>query len=355
MPQDMEWIDYLEPRDRAEAKRAAVILTVVAAGVTLLFTLAVPPSGGDRARLATYLVPVFLLAVSAAFHLAPQGRRLLVLWTLLPVLGIVVIAGLDLATRDASAAGQVFLCYPVIYAASQLKAPTAVAATALAIVADAVVVFSLEPFASAVTDFAYVSAVLIAMTALLVRAGERNDALVTELRHQAAVDSLTGLVTRRVLDDALERALAVDSSERGTALVMLDIDRFKAVNDAHGHPVGDAALRHIAAVLAAHTRSDTVICRLGGDEIAFLMPGVSRPVALQRAEDLVLRVRSSPLPLTEGRILALSVSAGVAHAPEDATTITELYAKADAALYNAKHAGRDRVGVPGPVVGRPAA
>jgi diguanylate cyclase (GGDEF)-like protein len=274
----------------------------------------------------------------------------------MPFVMILVIAAMDLATNDASAAGQVFLCYPILYAASQLRAPAAAVATGLAIAADAVVVLSLKPFASAVTDLAYVSAVLIAMTALLVRAGERNEALVAELRQQAAVDSLTGLVTRRVLDDALHRALTAREPGHGTALVMLDVDRFKAVNDAHGHPVGDAALVHIASVLAAHTRSDTVICRIGGDEIAFLMPGCSLSTALRRAEELVHRVRENPLPLTEGHILALSVSAGVAHAPEDATTITELYAKADAALYNAKNAGRDRVGVPGPITGRrPAA
>lgn len=343
----MNWIGYLEPRDRAEAKRTAVTLTMVAAGVTLLFAIIVPPPGGTMTRFISFLVPVVLIALSVLLHLSP-ARRLMWVWAPAPFIGIITVAGMDLATSDASAAGQVFLCYPVMYAASQLKPPAAIAAAAAGILADAIVVFSLEPLTPALTDLGYVSAALIAMTGLLVRAGRRQDALVAELRQQAAVDSLTGLVTRRVLDDAVQSALSSADSARGTALIMLDVDRFKAVNDRHGHPVGDAALIHIANVLAAHTRPDTIICRIGGDEIAFLMPGCPQSVARMRAEQLVQLIRDSPLPLPNGGVLPLSVSVGVAHAPRNAENMRELYAEADAALYNAKRAGRGRVGVPDP-------
>jgi diguanylate cyclase (GGDEF)-like protein len=343
----VDWIGYLEPRDRAEAKRTAVTLIMVAAGVTLFFAVVVPPTGGPATRIVIFLVPVALLVLSALVVRTPE-RRLQALWVAAPILGIVTIAGMDLATADASAAGQVFLCYPVMYAASQLKSPAAIAAAVMGILADATVVLTLKPLTPALTDLCYVSAALIAMTALLIRAGRRQDALVAELRRQAAVDSLTGLVTRRVLDEAVERALTSANSVGGTALVMLDVDRFKTVNDRHGHPVGDAALIHIANVLAAHTRPDTVICRIGGDEIAFLMPGCPKSVARTRAEHLVTLIRENPLPLPNGAVLPLSVSAGVAHAPRHAESMRELYAEADAALYNAKREGRDRVGVADP-------
>jgi diguanylate cyclase (GGDEF)-like protein len=338
---------YLEPRDRGDAKRAAATLTMVAAGVTLLFALVVPPDGGSLTRLVTFLVPLVLIILSVLLLRVPE-RRLVALWVPAPILGILTIAGLDLATRDASAAGQVFLCYPVMYAASQLKPPAAVVAAATGVLADAVVVFSLKPFTAAVTDLCYVSAALIAMSVLLVRAGQRQDVLVAELRRQAAIDPLTGLATRRVLDDAVRSALTSDDSDDGTALCMLDVDRFKSVNDRYGHPIGDTALIHIATILGENTRPDTVICRIGGDEIAFLLPGCPQAVAQRRAERLVKLIRETPMTLPDGGLLRLSVSVGVAHAPlpHHDETLRELYAEADAALYNAKRAGRDRVGVP---------
>jgi diguanylate cyclase (GGDEF)-like protein len=344
----VDWARYLEPRDRDEAKRTAAILTMLAAGVTLLFAVVSPPTGGFAVTLATFLVPLVLLAVSLVM-LRVSARWQLALWAPFPIVGIVAIAGLDLATHDASAAAQVFLCYPVIYAASQLRPPAAIFACLCALVGDMTVVLAIEPFGpAAISDLCYVSATLLAMSVLLIRAGQRQEALVVELRRQVAIDPLTGLATRRVLDDALRSALTSNVHDGGTALAMLDIDRFKTVNDRYGHPVGDAVLVHIATILVENTRPDTIICRIGGDEIAFLLPGCTQPAAVQRAERLVRLIRESPLRLASSEMLRLSVSVGVAHAPHphDDETKRELYAAADAALYNAKRAGRDRVGVP---------
>jgi diguanylate cyclase (GGDEF)-like protein len=342
----VNWVSYLEPRDRDQAKRTAAGLTVLAASVTLLFAVIEPPTGGPAVVAVTYLVPTVMLALSLVMLRASE-KRLLAFWAPVPIVGIVAIAGLDLATADASAAGQVFLCYPVIYAASQLRPPTAIVACIAAVAADAIVVLNLRPLSLALTDLSYVSVALMSMAGVLIHAGRRQDALVLELRRQAAIDPLTGLATRPVLDVAVLAALTTDG-EGGTALGMLDVDRFKLVNDRHGHPVGDAALVHIAKVLSSNTRSDTVISRLGGDEIAFLLPGCTAPVAMKRAEHLVQAIRDNPMRLANGDLLRLSVSIGVAHAalPHDDETLRELYAEADAALYNAKRAGRDRVGVP---------
>ena len=333
----MDWASYLEPRDRDEAKRTAATLFMVAAGVTLFFALVVPPPGGVAARVVTLLLPV---GADRALRGAVQGADVrataLALWAPAPILGILAIAGMDLATSDASAAGQVFLCYPVIYAASQLKPPAAIAACLVAVAADATIVLTLEPLTPALTDLCYVSAALLATTALLIRAGKRQDGLMLELRRLAAIDPLTGLVTRRVLDDAVRSALTSADRGGGTALVMLDVDRFKLVNDHHGHPVGDAALVHIATVLAANTRPETVICRIGGDEIAFLLPGCSHPSHCDRAEQLVRVIRETPMPLPNGEVLPLTVSVGVAHALHNTESMRELYAEADAALYNAE-------------------
>src|SRR4030095_6730090 len=103
------------------------------------------------------------------------------------------------------------------------------------------------------------------------------------LQEQATVDSLTGLATRRAFDVALETALA-RSVAGGTALVLIDVDALQAINDSHGHPVGDDVVVHLSTVLRGQVRAeDAVMSRLGGDELAVLLPGCSRDVAVRRA------------------------------------------------------------------------
>ena len=101
-----------------------------------------------------------------------------------------------------------------------------------------------------------------------------QDRLVDALQEQARVDALTGLVNRRSFDEALESALTRPAGA-GTALVLIDVDAFKTINDSHGHPVGDAVLVHLAGVLREQIRTDdAVLSRLGGDELAVLLPGL---------------------------------------------------------------------------------
>jgi diguanylate cyclase (GGDEF)-like protein len=108
--------------------------------------------------------------------------------------------------------------------------------------------------------------------------------------------------------------------------------------------VGDDALVHLAGLIRDHVRAgDAVLSRLGGDELAVLLPGCPAEVAAQRAEELLTAVRATPMTLPDGALLALSVSVGVAHAPQHASGTRALYAAADAALYRAKSGGRDRV------------
>jgi diguanylate cyclase (GGDEF)-like protein len=302
-----------------------------------------PPS--TAGLMLSITVPT-LLAVFGLVLLRADVQRPSLLWVITPVVGVLAVAGLDLATQDASAAGQVFLCFPVLFAASQLRVAGAAVVAAAAVVADFAVAFSLEPAKSAITDVSNVGLTLLGITLLLVNSGLRRERLIEKLEKQAAVDPLTGLVTRRVLDDAAKSALVGTASGEGIALILLDVDRFKSINDTYGHPIGDDALAHVGDVLRRFTRPDAVISRLGGDELAVLLPGCSESVAVERAEQLVRAIRENPLVLADGTTVAISFSAGVSHAPRYANDLRTLYTSADRALYNAKRAGRDRVGLP---------
>jgi diguanylate cyclase (GGDEF)-like protein len=233
----------------------------------------------------------------------------------------------------------------VLWAASHLRRAAVFLVTGIALVADALNLFFLLPLEPAATDFVFFGAVLGVMAVTLERAGRTQERLVGALQEQARVDSLTGLVNRRVFDDALESALTAPVPG-GTALVLIDVDAFKAINDSYGHPVGDDVLRHLAAVLRGQVRAeDAVVSRLGGDELAVLLPGCTPDVAERRAQDLLEAVRSTPLPLPDGTLLAVSVSVGVAHVPTRTGGLLALYSAADGALYEAKRAGRGRVAV----------
>jgi diguanylate cyclase (GGDEF)-like protein len=337
--------DWLQPRDHVVAAHTVSILCMVAAGVTIVFALAQP---GGRAGV---VVVVTTVLVSAAAIFAGWMMRYLPAthelgWAAVPFLGIAAITALDVLTSDGSVPAQVFFFFPALYGASQLKRNGAATVSAVAVMGVAVVTFATAPANEAVLDLVYVGAALITTAALLISAGERQDSLVTQLHHQAAIDALTGLATRRVLDQAAQSALAGAIRAEGTALIVLDIDNFKLVNDQHGHPGGDQVLIGLADLLTAGCRKDDVVSRLGGDEIALLLPGCSYSDLLKRADQILWAVRAHAFGVDGDSAIAISVSAGLAHSPTHARDLRSLYAAADAALYDAKRAGRDRVGIP---------
>jgi diguanylate cyclase (GGDEF)-like protein len=185
--------------------------------------------------------------------------------------------------------------------------------------------------------------------ALLRRAGGQiavalaNLALRERLEQQSVRDPLTGAFNRRYFEESLRREiLRASRNGRGLALVMLDIDHFKQVNDQYGHDAGDEVLRNVADVLHRAVREADVVCRYGGEEFAVLLPEISMEVARQRAQSIVDACRSRRVALGAGRAGQVTISAGLAQlsAGEGGA---ELIRRADAALYAAKHAGRDRL------------
>jgi diguanylate cyclase (GGDEF)-like protein len=160
---------------------------------------------------------------------------------------------------------------------------------------------------------------------------------------QAATDSLTGLANRRTLDEELalewRRAHRVGDS---LAFVLLDLDDFKAVNDSHGHPAGDAVLRSVGEILGAGVRHVDLAGRYGGEEFVLILPETDLAGALKLAERIRARLETTAVELPSGETLHTTASFGVAVNGELATA-EQLVAAADEALYAAKAAGKNRV------------
>jgi diguanylate cyclase len=164
-----------------------------------------------------------------------------------------------------------------------------------------------------------------------------------QLREQAHRDPLTGQYNRRYLDTTLQREMLRAAREQlPITLLMVDIDHFKAINDTHGHPVGDEVLRQIGLILATHARSHDVVCRYGGEEFLVLLPQLPSALALQRAEQL-RRSAKTHVFSTEAGDIRVTLSVGVATYPDHGQTVDELLRSADHALYQAKREGRNRV------------
>jgi len=182
--------------------------------------------------------------------------------------------------------------------------------------------------------------------------GMENARLFFALSQMASTDELTRLANRRRFTESLRMEMArMRRSEAPLSLIMADADHLKAINDAHGHPAGDAAIRHVADAIRKGGRETDMAARLGGEEFALLLPGTDAVGAVKAAERIRKALASSSIP-TVGTV---TVSMGVATAPEDAAAEEELVRVADARLYAAKARGRNQVCamVPGDPV-RPA-
>ena len=165
----------------------------------------------------------------------------------------------------------------------------------------------------------------------------------TELRRHAMTDELTGLANRREFMASLDRSIAT-AKRNGTplALALLDIDHFKRINDTYGHPAGDAVIRAIATTSVDVMRGQDTVGRLGGEEFAIILPDCSPGDAFVCCERLRMAIGTLDLELETGAPICVTVSTGLAtYVPGDAAEA--MIERADAALYDAKHAGCDRV------------
>jgi diguanylate cyclase len=158
-------------------------------------------------------------------------------------------------------------------------------------------------------------------------------------RHRSLHDPLTGLPNRELFDDRLAQAIAMAERHAWTLAVMfIDLDRFKTINDERGHAAGDAVLKQTALRLNLYSREEDTVCRLGGDEFLILLINPQGAGTAERIAQGVLKEISAPIEM-EGLSMRVAASIGIACYPEHATTAVQLVSNADAAMYAAKGTG----------------
>jgi diguanylate cyclase (GGDEF)-like protein len=160
------------------------------------------------------------------------------------------------------------------------------------------------------------------------------------------LDALTGLLTRRAFDEELKKALEhARATETPVTLAMMDIDKFKVLNDHYGHATGDAIIQSVAGAVRGVAKGEAVAGRYGGEEFAILFPNGEREATLLVAERLRAEVeRPRTFPHAGKKVeLSFTISCGIAAFPLDARSDGELVRKADQALYRAKATGRNKI------------
>ncbi len=163
-----------------------------------------------------------------------------------------------------------------------------------------------------------------------------------ELSFRAQHDALTGLPNRQLLEERLEQCLqSCRVEERRAAVLTIDVDHFKLINDTYGHLVGDECLKEVAARLKSKIRKVDTIARTGGEEFTAVVSGLSKPSDAEKVAASLMRVFEAPVELAFGA-LGVTVSVGVAIYPDDANDATSLRRLSDEAMYRAKRSGRNR-------------
>jgi diguanylate cyclase (GGDEF)-like protein len=328
-------LNSISPDAGARARtrlRLSGALLFGAGAVTLAFVLAAPdPDPSDHRAL---LICAAIFALAAAILGVWRHPPALLLHLICPLGAVATTAGMAFA--EPVGLTPVFYLWPMLIASYFLPQREIAANFAFALVACGVALSQwVEPGLRSAT-FMVVAAIVGVVTVVVVLLREQVRRLVTRLGELATHDSLTGALNRGAFEQRLEAELSRTARMAAPcALVVLDVDHFKRVNDTHGHAAGDRALRALALAATAAKRRSDILGRIGGEEFAVVLPDTSLAGAGAFAEKLRVSLRDVMGDVT--------VSFGVTDAHTAGRTVRGMLHSADIALYAAKHAGRDRV------------
>jgi len=190
----------------------------------------------------------------------------------------------------------------------------------------------------------FIVAIIIYHNRKLFRANKQLFQLQQELKEQAHRDPLTNLYNRRYFSEVAVNMISLKKREKqDIGIIMLDIDKFKLVNDTYGHGIGDDVLKDLASLLLKHTRASDIVARVGGEEFIILLPNTSLEESVSIANKLRKLIENSQIKIDDKNSLNFTISLGVTKVLENDTKIDTFLNRADEALYKAKESGRNRV------------
>ena len=307
-------------------------------GITMVATL-LAPSAGRPPLLAFAPIGLACFGFAAYLLLAPRVRD----WALLatPPLGTLLITAL-MSIEGTTSGTPFFYLWPMLLAAYFFQRRDVVLNFALVCASFAVALAFWVPvddgglimFLDTVMAVGVVAALVFVLKTQVGR-------LVSGLHKASTTDALTGVLNRGAFQERLDEALSAPDRQQ-LVLALLDLDHFKLVNDRHGHPAGDRALRRFCEIVQAEARLDDVLGRLGGEEFGLLLTGTD----LEGAHSFADRLRATVARETAAGEVRLTVSIGLSESGPE-TTSEDLLRSADIALYSAKGAGRNRVALYG--------
>jgi diguanylate cyclase (GGDEF)-like protein len=323
-----------EDARRHQMSRFGALLFVGGGAITALGLVLPHQPQVDAAGLAMVALASALTGALAAF-----GRERLPAWVYvaLPAAGTVLVSlGLLFnGERHGGTAGgdEMYYLWVALYAAYFLDRVATAFHVALIAVAYAAVLMAIDPGSIGVSRWVSTVGLVVGSAVVVHLLSQRIGRLVGELQLAARTDGLTGLANRRAFEEHFEREVArANRTRRPFALLLADVDRFKEINDRHGHVAGDAALSELGRLLPAELRGDDVPARVGGDEFAVLLPDLEAAEAKEFG-NRVTRVVSERMRVAG---TPLNLSFGVATFGRDGLTLDELTSAADRGLYAAK-------------------
>jgi diguanylate cyclase (GGDEF)-like protein len=227
---------------------------------------------------------------------------------------------------------------------ANLPKPKAVrGALVVPIVSEGITIGCVEFTSAAIAAYSFDQQRLVDRLIRLASVGIQNARLHSKTLELADTDSMTGLLTNRAYQERLEAEFRrAQIAKQSLALLILDVDYFKHINDTYGHPQGDELLRQLGDLIRQHARREDVCCRYGGDEFTVVMPQTIKAEAAMVASRVRQAVEDKVFAL-DGATAKITISIGVAGYPQDTATKTALIKAADDALYAAKQSGRNNV------------
>lgn len=313
---------------------------LLASGSLSLLLILVVPNYTNGHDVVVAAVDAAAIVVGAACLVLPRRIPIPFMYGL-PALGTVLICTAMFFSRTVSDGSELLLIWPVLFSGYFLPWSVGWASVALVAGVYTPVAIRVEGLPG-ITPAVHVAGTSVVTLLIVASLRSRLTRVLEASQREARTDALTGLLNRRAFDESSAREVARCQRERRPlALLLVDLDHFKELNDRHGHPAGDSALRRVASLLGSQTRESDVLARFGGEEFALLLPACAEADAISRAQQLRRLVEE----VFQDWVRPLTVSVGVAVFPAHASDLPHLIALADLALYRAKHSGRNAVEV----------